>query len=95
MFLTIIRRGGVRTTAVLFDEFNVTLLPYLAPARQPSGRLVGYPPLVVGEWTSSLVARNTCNSSIDCCCHAVPAGGEAVEIKAGDVATFPAGMSCT
>lgn len=28
-----------------------------------------------------------------CCCAA--AGGEGVEIKAGDMATFPAGMSCT
>lgn len=27
------------------------------------------------------------------CCPA--AGGEGVEIKAGDMATFPAGMSCT
>jgi uncharacterized cupin superfamily protein len=32
---------------------------------------------------------------LQCSAAAAVAGGEAVEIKAGDMATFPAGMSCT
>jgi len=50
-----------------------------------------------GGWPGALTcsgARLLCKLSerAGCC---APAGGSPVEVQAGDLATFPAGMSCT